>query len=209
MDETYTIKVIEPEQKNVNVEVKSAKDVRGSLGLELPLELCAVCENKANGRHYGAITCEGCRLFFMRSMRKQLGYQCRGSKNCKITKHRINHCQYCRLQKCLAKGMKSDYNVQRKRKPVLGEAAATKVGSRPRIKPVPNSETINVVELPSNVGHDSPLPVHTVTPRPDSIELFFRSMCHSTLSLPKKEQKRIKMEIFKIVTEAETKFCKM
>ncbi|XP_024891546.1 nuclear receptor subfamily 2 group C member 1-like [Temnothorax curvispinosus] len=154
-------KVIEPEQRNVDVEVKLAKDVRGSLGLELSLELCVVCGNRANGRHYGAISCVGCKLFFKRSIRKQLGYQCRGSKS-EVSKHRKNRCQYCRLQKCLAMGMRNDYNVQRKRKPVLGE---------------PNYEEIN--EVPSSVGHDSPLPVHTVTPRPKRRKTHCENMLQS------------------------------
>jgi hypothetical protein len=60
------------------------------------------------GRHYGAISCEGCKGFFKRSIRKQLGYQCRGNQDCEVTKHHRNRCQYCRLQKCLAMGMRSD-----------------------------------------------------------------------------------------------------
>ncbi|XP_076224311.1 orphan steroid hormone receptor 2-like isoform X2 [Nomia melanderi] len=127
---------------NVDVEVKLARDVRGSLGLGLSLELCVVCGDRASGRHYGAISCEGCKGFFKRSIRKQLGYQCRGSKSCEVTKHHRNRCQYCRLQKCLAMGMRSDYKlftaVQHERKPVLGETAGAKVGNRsPRVKPEP------------------------------------------------------------------------
>ena len=60
------------------------------------------------GRHYGAISCEGCKGFFKRSIRKSLGYTCRGNKECPINKHHRNRCQYCRLQKCLGMGMKSD-----------------------------------------------------------------------------------------------------
>ena len=89
-------------------QVKLARDVRGTLGLGLSLELCVVCGDRASGRHYGAISCEGCKGFFKRSIRKQLGYQCRGSKSCEVTKHHRNRCQYCRLQKCLAMGMRSD-----------------------------------------------------------------------------------------------------
>ncbi|XP_018048034.1 PREDICTED: orphan steroid hormone receptor 2-like isoform X3 [Atta colombica] len=122
---------------NVDVEVKLARDVRGSLGLGLSLELCVVCGDRASGRHYGAISCEGCKGFFKRSIRKQLGYQCRGSKSCEVTKHHRNRCQYCRLQKCLAMGMRSD-SVQHERKPVLGDSAGTKVSNRnPRVKPEP------------------------------------------------------------------------
>lgn len=77
-------------------------------GLCLTVELCLVCGDRASGRHYGAISCEGCKGFFKRSIRKQLGYQCRGTMNCEVTKHHRNRCQYCRLQKCLACGMRSD-----------------------------------------------------------------------------------------------------
>lgn len=78
----------------------------------LTVELCVVCGDRASGRHYGAVSCEGCKGFFKRSIRKQLGYQCRGSKNCEVTKHHRNRCQYCRLQKCLACGMRSDCKLQ-------------------------------------------------------------------------------------------------
>ncbi|XP_045779704.1 nuclear receptor subfamily 2 group C member 2 isoform X1 [Maniola jurtina] len=85
------------------------------------LELCIVCGDRASGRHYGAISCEGCKGFFKRSIRKKLGYQCRGTMNCEVTKHHRNRCQYCRLQKCLACGMRSD-SVQHERKPIVDKS---------------------------------------------------------------------------------------
>lgn len=80
------------------------------------VELCLVCGDRASGRHYGAISCEGCKGFFKRSIRKQLGYQCRGAMNCEVTKHHRNRCQFCRLQKCLASGMRSDCNFRLSRR---------------------------------------------------------------------------------------------
>uniref|UniRef100_W8BED7 Nuclear hormone receptor HR78 n=2 Tax=Ceratitis capitata TaxID=7213 RepID=W8BED7_CERCA len=82
----------------------------------MSIETCLVCGDRASGRHYGAISCEGCKGFFKRSIRKQLGYQCRGSMNCEVTKHHRNRCQFCRLQKCLASGMRT---VQHERKPIV------------------------------------------------------------------------------------------
>lgn len=82
----------------------------------LSVELCLVCGDRASGRHYGAISCEGCKGFFKRSIRKQLGYQCRGAMNCEVTKHHRNRCQFCRLQKCLASGMRSDCNFRLSRR---------------------------------------------------------------------------------------------
>lgn len=84
------------------------KNRNNTNSLCLTVELCVVCGDRASGRHYGAVSCEGCKGFFKRSIRKQLGYQCRGTKNCEVTKHHRNRCQYCRLQKCLACGMRSD-----------------------------------------------------------------------------------------------------
>lgn len=77
-------------------------------GQPVAMDLCVVCGDRASGRHYGAISCEGCKGFFKRSIRKQLGYTCRGNKTCEVTKHHRNRCQYCRLQKCLTMGMRSD-----------------------------------------------------------------------------------------------------
>ncbi|CAJ0602490.1 unnamed protein product [Cylicocyclus nassatus] len=80
-------------------------------------ELCVVCGDKASGRHYGAVSCEGCKGFFKRSIRKQIGYMCRGAKDCPVTKFHRNRCQYCRLKKCLSMGMRSE-SVQAERRPV-------------------------------------------------------------------------------------------
>lgn len=95
-------------EHSIKTEILSDKIRNNSNNLCLTVELCVVCGDRASGRHYGAISCEGCKGFFKRSIRKQLGYQCRGNKNCEVTKHHRNRCQYCRLQKCLACGMRSD-----------------------------------------------------------------------------------------------------
>ncbi|XP_045147948.1 nuclear receptor subfamily 2 group C member 1 isoform X3 [Echinops telfairi] len=58
-------------------------------------DLCVVCGDKASGRHYGAVTCEGCKGFFKRSIRKNLVYSCRGSKDCIINKHHRNRSVQC------------------------------------------------------------------------------------------------------------------
>ncbi|XP_045083032.1 nuclear receptor subfamily 2 group C member 1 isoform X5 [Coregonus clupeaformis] len=81
------------------------------------VEYCVVCGDRASGRHYGAVSCEGCKGFFKRSIRKNLIYTCRGSGECVINKHHRNRCQYCRLQRCMVLGMKQD-SVQCERKPV-------------------------------------------------------------------------------------------
>lgn len=89
----------------------------GDLNRPQPAEYCVVCGDKASGRHYGAVSCEGCKGFFKRSVRKNLTYSCRSKQDCVINKHHRNRCQFCRLRKCLKMGMKTD-SVQSERKPI-------------------------------------------------------------------------------------------
>jgi len=70
--------------------------------------ICVVCSDKSSGKHYGQVTCEGCKSFFKRSVRRNLTYQCRGNKNCPIDQHHRNQCQHCRLKKCYKAGMRKE-----------------------------------------------------------------------------------------------------
>ncbi|XP_056596945.1 retinoic acid receptor RXR-beta-A isoform X6 [Triplophysa dalaica] len=70
--------------------------------------LCAICGDRSSGKHYGVYSCEGCKGFFKRTVRKDLSYTCRDNKDCLVDKRQRNRCQYCRYQKCLAMGMKRE-----------------------------------------------------------------------------------------------------
>ncbi|XP_037030916.1 orphan steroid hormone receptor 2 isoform X1 [Bradysia coprophila] len=133
-------------QQQIKMEDKSNQNVNiNSTNNNMSIELCLVCSDRASGRHYGAISCEGCKGFFKRSIRKQLAYQCRGTMNCEITKHHRNRCQYCRLQKCLACGMRSD-SVQHERKPMLDKKEIPAAGT------AANVSTSNVAGNSLNSG---------------------------------------------------------
>lgn len=69
---------------------------------------CAVCGDKATGKHYGANSCDGCKGFFRRSVRKNHMYTCRFKKNCIVDKDKRNQCRFCRLKKCFRAGMKKE-----------------------------------------------------------------------------------------------------
>lgn len=73
-----------------------------------PKAICAICGDKASGKHYGVHSCEGCKGFFKRTVRKDLTYTCRDNRDCTIDKRQRNRCQYCRYQKCLSAGMKRE-----------------------------------------------------------------------------------------------------
>uniref|UniRef100_H3CDV5 Nuclear receptor domain-containing protein n=1 Tax=Tetraodon nigroviridis TaxID=99883 RepID=H3CDV5_TETNG len=70
--------------------------------------ICSICGDRSSGKHYGVYSCEGCKGFFKRTVRKDLTYTCRDNKECLIDKRQRNRCQYCRYQKCLAMGMKRE-----------------------------------------------------------------------------------------------------
>lgn len=76
------------------------------VGLHIGRNVTMSC--MCTGRHYGAVSCEGCKGFFKRSVRKNLTYTCRSKQDCVINKHHRNRCQFCRLKKCLKMGMKTD-----------------------------------------------------------------------------------------------------
>ena len=60
------------------------------------------------GKHYGASSCDGCKGFFRRSVRKKHAYTCRFDRGCVVDKDKRNQCRYCRLRKCFKAGMKKD-----------------------------------------------------------------------------------------------------
>uniref|UniRef100_A0A452GZB9 Nuclear receptor subfamily 1 group I member 3 n=1 Tax=Gopherus agassizii TaxID=38772 RepID=A0A452GZB9_9SAUR len=71
-------------------------------------KICAVCGDRATGYHFHVMTCEGCKGFFRRSISKGVCFTCPFTRNCTITKAKRRQCQACRLQKCLAVGMRKD-----------------------------------------------------------------------------------------------------
>lgn len=69
---------------------------------------CSICGDRATGKHYGVSSCEGCKGFFKRTVRKDITYSCRSSGSCLIDMRQRNRCQFCRYQKCLRQGMKRE-----------------------------------------------------------------------------------------------------
>ncbi|CDW56847.1 hepatocyte nuclear factor 4 beta, partial [Trichuris trichiura] len=69
---------------------------------------CIICKDRATGRHYGANSCDGCKGFFRRTVRKKQTYICRFSEKCIIEKDKRNACRHCRFKKCLSAGMRKE-----------------------------------------------------------------------------------------------------
>jgi len=69
---------------------------------------CLVCGDRASGKHYGVSSCDGCRGFFKRSVRRNMQYVCKADGRCVVDAARRNQCQACRFQKCLRVNMNKD-----------------------------------------------------------------------------------------------------
>ncbi|XP_045043160.1 bile acid receptor isoform X7 [Desmodus rotundus] len=89
------------------VEIPGAKKARmgTSAGRIKGDELCVVCGDRASGYHYNALTCEGCKGFFRRSITKNAVYKCKNGGNCVMDMYMRRKCQECRLRKCKEMGM--------------------------------------------------------------------------------------------------------
>ncbi|KAI3384561.1 hypothetical protein SNEBB_003628 [Seison nebaliae] len=80
------------------------------------ISLCLVCGDRASGKHYGVMSCDGCRGFFKRSVRRSVDYECKENNQCIVDVSRRNQCQACRYRKCLSVSMNKDA-VQHERLP--------------------------------------------------------------------------------------------
>ncbi|XP_006634664.1 hepatocyte nuclear factor 4-gamma isoform X1 [Lepisosteus oculatus] len=111
--------------------------------------LCSICGDRATGKHYGASSCDGCKGFFRRSIRKRHVYSCRFNRQCVIDKDKRNQCRSCRLNKCFHAGMKKEA-VQNERDRISSRRNAYEAQSLPPITVLTQAESLSrQISLPS------------------------------------------------------------
>ncbi|KAF4793311.1 Hepatocyte nuclear factor 4-alpha [Turdus rufiventris] len=103
--------------------------------------LCAICGDRATGKHYGASSCDGCKGFFRRSVRKNHMYSCRFNRQCVVDKDKRNQCRYCRLKKCFRAGMKKEA-VQNERDRISTRRSSYEDSSLPSINALLHAEAL-------------------------------------------------------------------
>ncbi|XP_048739470.2 oxysterols receptor LXR-alpha-like isoform X2 [Ostrea edulis] len=83
---------------------KREKYLPESLPLLLPP--CKICGKKASGIHYGVNTCEACKGFFRRYLKRKDPYICENGWDCDVNNvSKASRCSACRMKKCLSLGM--------------------------------------------------------------------------------------------------------
>ncbi|KAK6191923.1 hypothetical protein SNE40_003496 [Patella caerulea] len=99
----------EPDKGDMLESPKStANAAKSSSSNNMCLPPCRICGEKASGFHYGVNTCEACKGFFRRSLKKKGKYKCFDNQDCKIGPGKRNGCPHCRYEKCLAVGMSKE-----------------------------------------------------------------------------------------------------
>ncbi|XP_053492372.1 vitamin D3 receptor B [Ictalurus punctatus] len=150
-------------QKNSVMEstVSTSTQVPDEYDRNVP-RICGVCGDKATGFHFNAMTCEGCKGFFRRSMKRKASFTCPFSGSCSITKDNRRHCQACRLKRCLDIGMMKEFiltdeEVRRKKDLIQKrkDEEAQKEAQKPRLSEEQSAIISMLVEAHHKTYDDS------------------------------------------------------
>lgn len=156
---------------------KSNKDLQGDsqkkqLSLRKPVEeeLCKICGDRASGYHYNALSCEGCKGFFRRSITRNAVYTCKYGGHCEMDMWMRRKCPACRLVRCREVGMKQECllsddqckarDARRKAKKKLSKKPDTNIEEKTFTSPndsLPNSDKLSSKILPIDVKNTDPL----------------------------------------------------
>lgn len=95
--------------KNIDVDIQTdsqKKQLTSRKSVEE--ELCKICGDRASGYHYNALSCEGCKGFFRRSITRNAVYSCKYGGHCEMDMWMRRKCPACRLRRCRDVGMKQE-----------------------------------------------------------------------------------------------------
>ncbi|XP_054169145.1 nuclear hormone receptor HR96-like [Oppia nitens] len=124
-------------------------------------KICQICEDKASGFNFNAITCESCKAFFRRNATKENQFHCFLGGKCRINLMYRKYCKMCRLKKCFAMGMKKDLILSEEEKQFrqnrLKEKKKLKQQIIDELTKIADTSTVDVVinsTSPSLVTHN-------------------------------------------------------
>ncbi|XP_059172969.1 uncharacterized protein LOC131953676 [Physella acuta] len=69
---------------------------------------CRICGARASGFHYGVNSCEACKGFFRRALKRPMDFHCAKNKTCDVKGNKRSSCRFCRFTRCLNLGMSKE-----------------------------------------------------------------------------------------------------
>ncbi|KAK0042409.1 serine/threonine-protein kinase [Biomphalaria pfeifferi] len=91
----------------ITVEAVETKSKDNSTS-NLILPPCRICGAKASGFHYGVNSCEACKGFFRRALKRPMVFHCTKNSTCDVKGNKRSSCRFCRYKRCLKLGMSKD-----------------------------------------------------------------------------------------------------
>lgn len=131
-------------------------------GSEVVAKICKVCDGKATGFHFGVMSCEGCKGFFRRNVKKNARFICNYDKNCDVKGEKRKNCQACRMARCESSGMRRDrIMMTERRKNRRTEEKKARLAAEAAVK---NATESVAAKIKHEIPDSTPTTTTTLTP---------------------------------------------
>ncbi|XP_047740851.1 ecdysone receptor isoform X2 [Hyalella azteca] len=129
-------------------------------------DLCLVCGDRASGYHYNALTCEGCKGFFRRSITKKAVYTCKYGKQCEMDMYMRRKCQECRFKKCISVGMREECVIPEVQCKIKRDQKKARGSDKSKDVPSPGADSCSSLMSPGAMMS----PNAAMSPSPQSLQ---------------------------------------
>ncbi|XP_018017941.1 ecdysone receptor isoform X3 [Hyalella azteca] len=155
-------------------------------------DLCLVCGDRASGYHYNALTCEGCKGFFRRSITKKAVYTCKYGKQCEMDMYMRRKCQECRFKKCISVGMREECVIPEVQCKIKRDQKKARGSDKSKDVPSPGADSCSSLMSPGAMMS----PNAAMSPSPQSLQDRTHMSIVNTLKTPIGDDGQSPLQLF-------------